>query len=123
MNGLTRRLLIGVALPRIALAGASLLGGCQPPRLPATEPSRKVARLGFLALTSADDYAPYIAAFRSGLSDLGYVDGETLEIETRFAQGHDELLPALADDLVQRHVDVLVTASTQASRAAQQATS
>jgi putative ABC transport system substrate-binding protein len=80
-------------------------------------------RLGFLALTSAAEYAPYVDAFRAGLHDLGYGSGRReLVIEERYAQGRAEDLPALASELIERHVDVLVTASTQAGLAAVHAT-
>jgi putative ABC transport system substrate-binding protein len=79
---------------------------------------RPASRLGFLALTSDDDYAPYTSAFRDGLRDLGYAEGHNLTIEQRFAAGHEERLPALAAELVQGGVDVLVAASTQAALAA-----
>jgi putative ABC transport system substrate-binding protein len=82
-----------------------------------------VATLGFLALNSAEDNAPIIAAFRAGMQDLGYTLGGNVVITERYADGRVELLTDLADDLVQQHVDVLVTASTEATLAAQQATS
>src|SRR5437667_10550877 len=113
MSGLTRRTLLrGAAATGLLAATGSILAGCQRP-VPASLP--RSARLGFLALTSAEDYAPYTTAFRAGLRDLGYTEDRNVKIEERFAQGREELLPALADDLVARGVDVLVTASTQAS--------
>jgi putative ABC transport system substrate-binding protein len=118
-----RRLLRGATTAGLVLAGSGLLASCQRLTSLGTDPTGKVARLGFLALTSAEDYAPYIAAFRSGMRDLGYTLGTNLVIEERFAEGREELLPDLAYDLVRRRVDVLVTASTQASLAALQATS
>ena len=79
-------------------------------------------RIGFLGLTSSADYASNLAAFRQGLRDLGYEEGKKLEIEYRWAQGHDERLPALASELVRLNPDVLVTHATPGIRAAQQAT-
>jgi putative tryptophan/tyrosine transport system substrate-binding protein len=57
-----------------------------------------------------------------GLTDLGFIDGTTIGYEARFADGHTDRLPALAADLVQRKVDVIVTTTAPAVRAAMQAT-
>src|SRR5207237_1378159 len=118
MTGTTRRnLLRGAAATALLAATGSALGACQRPLLTAPAP-RKMARLGFLALTTADDYAPHTNAFRAGLHDLGYAEGRNISIEERFAQGHEEALVGLAAELVESRVDVLVTASTQAALAA-----
>src|SRR5262249_11573862 len=61
-------------------------------------------------------------AFRQGLRDLGYVEGQNLTIEFRYAEGHLERLPELAAELVCLPVDILVTAGENAARVAQQAT-
>jgi putative ABC transport system substrate-binding protein len=123
MARLTRRRFLGGASAAGLLLAA---GGCASsfagPTVFGHDPVRRTARLGFLALTSADDYAPYIAAFRAGLRDLGYTVGQNLLIEQRFAQGREELLPELANELIRHGIDVLVTASTQASLAALRAT-
>jgi len=67
-------------------------------------------------------YAVLIEAFRSGLRDHGYIEGQNIRIEYRWAQTQYENLPALAADLVQRKVDVIVTQGTPAALAAKQAT-
>jgi len=79
--------------------------------------------VGYLATTSPGAYAPYMAAFRQGLSETGYVEGKNLAIEYRWAEGHYDRLPALAADLVGRKVDVIVARSTPSARAAKSATS
>jgi putative ABC transport system substrate-binding protein len=63
-----------------------------------------------------------LEAFREGLRDLGYVDGQTVVIEWRFADGKNERLPALADELVRLKVDVIFAVNTAAARAAKKAT-
>ncbi len=66
--------------------------------------------IGFLGVASPGPYAPYVIAFREGLSEAGCVEGKNLAIEYRWAEGRDDRLPALAIDLVGRKVDVIATA-------------
>jgi ABC-type uncharacterized transport system substrate-binding protein len=63
-----------------------------------------------------------VPALRLGLRDLGYVEGHTIALEFRFAEGRPEVLPQLAAELVHRHVDVLVATGPAAVRAAREAT-
>jgi len=84
----------------------------------------KIWRVGFLALRHVDfvetDY--YYGPFRQGMRELGYVEGRNLVIEWRSAEGKVERLPALAAELVQLKVDLIVTTGTPVASAAQKAT-
>ncbi|MBI2467237.1 MAG: hypothetical protein HYV62_05395, partial [Candidatus Rokubacteria bacterium] len=79
--------------------------------------SRKV-RIGWLTTGPV----PFIAEFRQGLRELGYVEGQNLVIEERYAEGRPERLRELAAELVRLKVDVLVTSGTSATAAARQTT-
>jgi putative ABC transport system substrate-binding protein len=72
---------------------------------------------------SADAAAANVAAFRQGLRDLGYTEGQDVALEYRNADGKDDLLPGFAAELVQAGVDVILTWGTPAARAAKEATS
>lgn len=79
--------------------------------------------IGFLGRASADYFTPFIAAFRRGLDETGYVEEKNVTIEYRWGEGHYDRLPALAADLVGRRVDVILAAGTPPLRAAKSATS
>jgi len=80
--------------------------------------------IGFLSLASPAPWTPYVAGFRQGLNEAGYVEGKNVAIEFRWAQGQYDRLPALAADLVSRHVAVLVASGGAVSaRIAKGATS
>ena len=104
----------------VGAAGLGLVAGCG--RLPGQAPPSKLAHIGWLGPGSAS--APGFAAFRQGLSEVGYVEGQNLLIEGRSAEGQAERLPALAEELVNASVDVIVVAlGTPAAQAAKAATS
>jgi putative ABC transport system substrate-binding protein len=79
--------------------------------------------IGFLGITTPSRAAPIVAAFRQGLSETGYVEGQNLTIEYRWPEGRLDRLPALAADLVGRKVDVIVASADPAAHAAKNATS
>jgi putative tryptophan/tyrosine transport system substrate-binding protein len=74
-------------------------------------------------LSPGPNSAPLLAALRQGLSEAGYVEGQNLAIEYRYAEGHYDRLPALAADLVGRKVDLIMANSPPAALAAKSATS
>jgi putative ABC transport system substrate-binding protein len=79
--------------------------------------------IGYLAVASPGPFAPYVDAFREGLSETGYVEGQNVAIEYRWAEGRYDRLPALAADLVGRGVDVIVSGGVSPALAAKSATS
>jgi len=86
------------------------------------QPAGMSYRIGFLGLSSASDYAPYLNAFLQGLREHGYEEGKNIAIEYRWADGREERLPELAAQLARLKPDVIVTHAT-GIRAAQDATS
>jgi putative ABC transport system substrate-binding protein len=79
--------------------------------------------IGFLHFGSPGPFALYVVAFRQGLSETGYAEGENLGIEFRWAEGRYDRLSALVADLVDRKVDVIVAFGPPSARAAKSATS
>lgn len=85
------------------------------------QPLAKFARIGVLTLAVAPS-TPLAEAFRQGLREHGYVEGQNLAFEYRYAEGRADRLPALAAELVRLKVDVIVTESNMAALAAKRAT-
>jgi len=83
---------------------------------------KKVPRIGFLTTTSASSQALRLEAFRQGLKDLGYTEGQTITIEYRFAEGKSDRISNLAAELVRLKVDVIVTGGPSSTGAAKEAT-
>ena len=72
------------------------------------QPAGKVARIGYLSLQREEGDKSWVAAFRLGLRELGYVEGRNIAIEQRHAAGRPERLPEMASELVRLRIDVLV---------------
>ena len=86
-------------------------------------PQVAIPRIGFLNPGSPDAFAHLVVAFREGLSEIGFVEGQNLAIEYRWAEGRSERLPMLANELVRLQVAVIAgLSSTAAVRAAKAAT-
>jgi putative tryptophan/tyrosine transport system substrate-binding protein len=84
------------------------------------QPAGKVYRIGLIVTATRDETGHLIKALSEGLRELGYVEGRNVVLELRFAEGRQERLPALAAELVQLRVDVLVTGSNPVIAAVKQ---
>jgi putative ABC transport system substrate-binding protein len=98
----------------IVLLAAALAGGAPP--------DAKLWRIGYLDQGSEANNRLYVDGLKHGLGDLGWIEGRTIIIESRFAEGKTDQLPRLAAELVRSKVDVIVTSTTPAALAAKHAT-
>ena len=100
-----------------------LLGGAMAVAPPLLAQQKKMPVIGFLSSASPAPTAPYLGAFLQGLSETGYIEGQNVVIEYRWAEGRYDRLPAYAAELIDRRVDVIVTGGIPAALAAKSATS
>lgn len=102
----------------------AVLGGAAVFRPLVTRAQKAAPVIGVLGSTSPGPYTPFVAAFRRGLSDTGFVEGQNVSFEFRWAEGRYDRLPALAGDLVSGKVDLILTSGgTPSAQAAKTATS
>jgi putative ABC transport system substrate-binding protein len=124
MSGVSRReFMLGAGAVGVSAAtGFGLVAGCG--RLPwqGDQPSR-VYRVGLLSPASLESDATNLEAFLQGLRERGYVEGQNVALEPRYADGNEQQLPALAAELVRLEPDVILTVSSAATLAAKNTTS
>jgi len=109
------RLLVAVMALALGVLSLPLAMGAQEGK------AGKVARIGRLSPLSAETDRPNLEAFRKGLRELGWVEGRSFTIESRFADGQPERLPELAAELIRQRVDLILTGSTPGALAAKKA--
>ena len=100
----------------------TLLGAVAWPLAAHAQPANKMPVVGFLNGAAAELYAKFVNEFRRGLNEMGFIEGQNVVVEYRWADGHYDRLPELVADLVKREVTVIAATSTPAALAAKAAT-
>jgi putative tryptophan/tyrosine transport system substrate-binding protein len=113
---------MAVRAVRIVPAFAVLFAFTFVPSPVAAQQTAQPPRIGVLWPVSEEPEKPTLEAFRHGLRELGYREGQDILIEYRYSNGDDDLLPELAAELVRLEVDLILTWGVTAARAAKEAT-
>ncbi len=106
----------------IALLGGATAASAVRPTATGAQTPPKIPRVGYIAASSTTAVGHIVGAFRKGLRELGYVEGQTIALEVRYAEGRLERIPELVAELVGLKMDVLVAPTSQAALAAKKAT-
>lgn len=108
--------------PRRAFCVAGLLFSVQ--RLVGAQapPPRRMRRIGVLSASFVDSQRPYMEVFRAGMREAGFMEGDNLSLDIRYAEGDFQRLPAMVGDMLRQSPEVLVAAQTPAALAAKRAT-
>jgi len=114
---------VAEATSRLALVLVFILGILFAPLPADAHAEGKIVRIGRLSPLSAEVDSLYLDPFRKGLIELGWVEGKTFTIESRYAGGRSERLTELASELVRQRMDLILTGSNQGALAAKKATS
>jgi putative tryptophan/tyrosine transport system substrate-binding protein len=109
MPGMRRREFVSLL---VSAAAWPIAARAQPSAMPV---------IGLLSSVTAREWAPFVAAFLQGLNEVGFVEGQNVTIEQRWAEGQYDRLPAMAADLIQRQVAVIAALTTPAAVAAKAA--
>ena len=105
-------------LSALSFIGAMLFALCAAAE---AQQTGQIPRVGYLSAGASSPPSPNVEAFRQGLRDLGYIEGKSIVIEYRYADGKLDRLAELAAELVRTHVDVIFVTGNRATRAAKQA--
>ena len=106
----------------IALLGGATAASAVRPTATGAQTPPKIPRVGYIAASSTTAVGHIVGAFRKGLRELGYVEGQTIALEVRYAEGRLERIPELVAQLVGLKMDVLVVGTSQAALAVKKAT-
>ena len=106
----------------IALLGGATTASVLEPIAAGAQTPPKIPRVGYIAGASATTTEHMVGAFRQRLGELGYVEGQTIALEVRYAEGRSDRIPELVAELVGLKMDVLVAGNSVAALAAQKAT-
>ena len=112
-------MIFGRAVSAAALALVAIVAA---PSVADTQPPPKVSRVGYLGPVSPSEGAVLLESFRQGLRELGYVEGQNILMDYRWAEGRPDRMPALAAELTKLRVDVIVTYNNATVAALQKAT-